>query len=453
LRIADLRFWIGRDHLFGRFVVCRASIILFALLGLPLAAVAQDAPTVVPMDKADTAWLIVSSALVLLMVPGLALFYGGMVRRQNVLSTMLHSFVLMGTVTALWFALGYTLAFGPSNGWLGGLDLAFGNGVSMLDVADGLTIPQGLFFVFQMMFAIITPALISGAIAERMRFGAYVAFTSLWSLLVYAPVACWVWNAEGWLLKLGALDFAGGTVVHLASGVAALAACLALGPRRAIGHKEPIMPNNLTLTLLGAGLLWFGWFGFNAGSAYAVNDIAVRAFLTTQLAAGAGLLGWLIVEKLRYGKATALGAASGLVAGLVGITPGAGFVEPAMALVIGVLAGGVCQLAVSLKSKFGFDDSLDVVGVHGAGGLLGALLTGVFASAAANPIAADALEGGRGALIVKQFAAVGAVGVYAFFVSFVLMKAVQLVTKVRADAEEEAIGLDLSLHGEAGYNL
>mgnify|MGYP002376968701 FL=1 len=405
------------------------------------------------MDKADTVWLIVSSALVLLMVPGLALFYGGMVRRQNVLSTMLHSFVLMGTITVLWFALGYTLAFGPSTGWIGGLDNAMGNGVSMLEVASGLTIPQGVFLLFQMMFAIITPALISGAIAERMRFGAYLLFTALWSLLVYAPVACWVWNAEGWLFKLGALDFAGGTVVHLASGVAALAACLALGPRRVVQHKEPVMPNNLTLTLLGAGLLWFGWFGFNSGSAYAVNDIAVRAFLTTQLAAGAGLLGWLLLEKMRYGKATALGAASGLVAGLVGITPGAGFVEPGSALLIGFLAGAVCQLAVSLKSKLGFDDSLDVVGVHGAGGLLGALLTGVFASAAANPVAEAALEGGRGGLIVKQLAAVGAVGVYAFVVSFVLMKAVQVVTKVRADEEEEAIGLDLTLHGEAGYNL
>ncbi|HRK69212.1 MAG TPA: ammonium transporter, partial [Hyphomonas sp.] len=305
---------------------------------MPIAALAQESPAPPPMDKADTVWLIVSSALVLLMVPGLALFYGGMVRRQNVLSTMLHSFVLMGTITVLWFALGYTLAFGPSTGWIGGLDNAMGNGVSMLEVASGLTIPQGVFLLFQMMFAIITPALISGAIAERMRFGAYLLFTALWSLLVYAPVACWVWNAEGWLFKLGALDFAGGTVVHLASGVAALAACLALGPRRVVQHKEPVMPNNLTLTLLGAGLLWFGWFGFNSGSAYAVNDIAVRAFLTTQLAAGAGLLGWLLLEKMRYGKATALGAASGLVAGLVGITPGAGFVEPGSALLIGFLA-------------------------------------------------------------------------------------------------------------------
>jgi Amt family ammonium transporter len=424
---------------------------ILAAATLSAIATAQDAKPA--YDKADTAWLIVSAALVLLMVPGLALFYGGMVRRQNVLSTMLHSFVLMGTVTLLWFALGYPMAFGPSTGWLGSLQGAFGNGLSMSAVQEGLTVPQGAFFLFQLMFAIITPALISGAIAERMRFSAYVLFTSLWSLLVYAPVACWVWNANGWLFKLGALDFAGGTVVHLASGVAALAACLALGPRRVITHREQILPNNLTLTLLGAGLLWFGWFGFNAGSAYAINDIAVRAFLTTQLAAAMGLLGWLAMERIRYGKATALGAASGLVAGLVGITPAAGFVEPWAALVIGFVAGAICAIAVSLKSKFGFDDSLDVVGVHGAGGFLGALLTGVFASAAANPAAASSLEGGRVGLILKQLAAVGAVGVYAFVASFILIKIVNAITPVRASEEEEAIGLDLSLHGEAGYNL
>lgn len=427
--------------------------ILAALLILPASVWAQGAEAKPTLDKADTAWLLVSAGLVLLMVPGLALFYGGMVRRQNVLSTMLHSFVLMGTVTVIWFAAGYSVAFGSGGAYLGGFGNALGAGVSMLDVADGLTIPQGVFFLFQLMFAIITPALISGAIAERMRFGAYVAFTGLWSLLVYAPIACWVWNANGWLFKLGALDFAGGTVVHLASGVSALAACLVLGKRRSLEHKEPILPNNLTLTLLGAGILWFGWFGFNAGSAYAVNDIAVRAFFTTQLAAGAGMLGWLIFEKVRYGKATALGAASGLVAGLVGITPAAGFVEGWAAIVIGLGAGSLCQLAVSLKSKLGFDDSLDVVGVHGVGGLLGAVLTGVLASAVANPAVASALEAGRGALVGKQLAAVGAVAVYAFLASWILLKLIGLVSPLRAEEEQEAIGLDLTLHGEAGYNL
>ncbi|MBI5708682.1 MAG: ammonium transporter [Armatimonadetes bacterium] len=397
--------------------------------------------------------MIVASALVLLMTPGLALFYGGMVRRQNVLSTMLHSLVLMGTVTVLWVLVGYTLAFGPSKGWIGGLDFLGGSGVSVKDAQSGLAIPQALFMLYQMMFAIITPGLISGAIAERMRFGAYVAFTSLWLLIVYVPVACWVWNADGWLFKMGTLDFAGGTVVHLASGASALACCIALGRRRALEHREPILPNNLTLTLLGAGLLWFGWIGFNAGSAYAVNDLAVRAFLTTQLAAGAGLLGWLVVERVRFGKPTALGAASGLVAGLVGITPAAGFVEPGAALLIGLLAGGVCALAVSLKTRFGFDDSLDVVGVHGAGGALGAILTGVLASASANPAGATALEGGRMSLVLKQALAVGVVGVFAFTASYLLTKIIAKFTPVRASEEEEAIGLDLSLHGESGYNL
>jgi Amt family ammonium transporter len=309
--------------------------------------------------------------------------------------------------------------------------------------------------LFQMMFAIITPALISGAIAERMKFSGYMLFTTLWSVLIYAPIACWVWNPGGWLFKRGSLDFAGGTVVHLASGVSALVACIVLGKRRALVHKQPIKPNNLTTTLLGAGLLWFGWIGFNAGSALAVGDLALSAFAGTHLAAAAGMLGWLVCEKLHYGKPTALGAASGLVAGLVGITPGAGFLAPLPAILVGFLVGAACCFAVGLKNKLGYDDSLDVVGVHGVGGFLGAILTGVFASGAINPVVDTALKdnGGRGGLILTQFIGVLAVAAFAGVGTFILMKITQVTVGIRAKEEDESMGLDLALHGEAGYNL
>lgn len=423
---------------------------------------AQDsaaAPQEWAMDKADSVWVLVSAALVLLMTPGLALFYGGMVRKKNVLSTYLHSFAMLGVISVLWLLAGYTLAFGKSeNHFVGGFEFLGGQNIAMnapYPNAPG-TIPNALFMLFQMMFAIITPALISGAIAERMKFSGYLLFTMAWSLLVYAPVACWVWNPEGWLFKKSALDFAGGTVVHLASGASALAACIALGRRRAIDHKEPILPNNLTTTLLGAGLLWFGWIGFNAGSALAVNDIAVNAFVSTHVAAAAGMLGWLLFEKLTIGKMTALGAASGLVAGLVAITPGAGFLEPVSAIIVGLVIGAVCAFAVGLKHKLKYDDSLDVVGVHGVGGLLGAIATGIFASEKAYPAAVKgALEanGGRMGLIVTQFVGVAAVGVFAFVMTFILMKLIAAVGGIRVTEEEESTGLDLALHGEAGYNL
>lgn len=434
-----------------------------SLLCLSAFSLAQDKAATPPppaIDKADQVWVIVAAALVLLMTPGLALFYGGMVRRKNVLSTMLHSFIMLGVVSILWVFAGYTIAFGKSSsGWFGGFEYLMGNGISMKDPYPYFepigTISAGAFMLFQMMFAVITPALISGAIAERMKFSGYVLFTSLWSLLIYAPVACWVWNPGGWLFKRGALDFAGGTVVHLASGASALVACIVLGKRKSVVTNEPILPNNLTTTLLGAGLLWFGWIGFNAGSALGMGDLAVNAFAVTHLAAAAGMLGWLIVEKVRHGKATALGAASGLVAGLVGITPASGFVGMPQAIIIGALAGVICCLAVSLKNKLGYDDSLDVVGVHGVGGILGAILTGVFASAEVNPLVADALKsnGGRVGLILTQFIAVAAVAAFAMVGTFVILQVTKAVTGIRATPEEEQLGLDLAHHGEAGYNL
>lgn len=441
------------------------SRVLPTLVGLLLsaAAFAQDAtaaPPANPIDKGDSVWVAVSTALVLLMTPALALFYGGMVRRKNILSTFLHSFIMLGIVSILWLFVGYSLAFGKTgNGFIGGLEFLMGNGVSMKApypyFTPTPTIPNGLFMLFQMMYAVITPALISGAIAERMKFSGYVLFTTLWSLLIYAPVACWVWNPGGWLFAKGALDFAGGTVVHLASGASALAAAIVLGRRRALEHKEPILPNNLTTTLLGAGLLWFGWIGFNAGSALGMNDIAISAFAGTHLAAAAGMLGWLIVEKLTVGKPTALGAASGLVAGLVAITPGAGFLTPISAVLVGFVIGGICCFAVSLKHKFKYDDALDVVGVHGVGGLLGAIATGIFADASVNPLVNDALKanGGRTGLIITQFIGVAAVGVFAFVGTLILMKLTTAITGIRVSEEDEQTGLDLALHGEAGYNL
>lgn len=398
--------------------------------------------------------MIVATTLVLFMTPGLALFYGGMVRRKNVLNTFLHSFIMMGVVSITWLLVGFTIAFGKSSsGWIGDMTYSMGH-VSFIQVYPGLTIPVGLFMLYQMMFAIITPALISGAIAERMKFSGYLLFTTLWSLVVYGPIACWVWNPDGWLNKLHALDFAGGTVVHFASGMAALAAAIVLGKRKTLVANEAILPNNLTTTLIGAGMLWFGWIGFNAGSANAMNGVAIGAFTATQVAAAAGMLGWMIVEKIRIGKGTALGAASGLVAGLVAITPAAGFVEPGPAVIIGLLAGVICALAVNLKTVFGFDDSLDVVGVHGVGGFLGAILTGVFASVAANKDAVEpALKDGRGALILHQLIGALSIGAFSFIIALVILFIVKATVGLRASETEEDEGLDEALHGEAAYNL
>ncbi len=411
------------------------------------AAAAAPAPPVI--DKADSVWMIVATALVLLMTPALALFYGGMVHRKNVLNTMMMSFITMGVVSVLWVLVGYSLAFGKSpNGFVGGLEYLWGKDISFTTPYGTQTIPAALFMLFQMKFAIITPALISGAIAERVKFGGYLLFIVLWSLIVYAPTACWVWNADGWLYKLGALDFAGGTVVHLSSGVAALALCIVLGKRKGAAT----VPNNITLTLLGGGLLWFGWFGFNAGSALAMNDVAIVSFLTTHLAAAIAMVSWLVAEKAVTGKMTAIGGASGLVAGLVCITPAAGFVDISGSLIIGVLAGVVCFFGIQLKHKLGYDDALDVVGVHGIGGLLGAILTGVLASPEINSaVTKVALEGGRGGLITKQLIAAGAVGVFSLVVTLALAFLVSKTVGLRADDAQEEAGLDHSYHGEDAY--
>ncbi|AUX21598.1 ammonium transporter [Sorangium cellulosum] len=404
------------------------------------------------INASDTTWLLVSSALVLLMTPALALFYGGMVRTKNTLSTFMHSFFAMGLVTLAWVTLGYSMAFAETRGGLiGGLDHAFLNGVGT-DPRSGTTVPHILFMAFQMMFAIITPALISGAYAERIKFSSYVVFTLLWSLAVYSPVCHWVWGPGGWLGARGALDFAGGTVVHLASGASALVVAILVGKRKGYPARK-IVPHNLTMTLLGAGLLWFGWFGFNAGSALSANGLAAVAFVNTHIAAALGALAWALIEAVRYGKPSLLGVASGLVAGLVAITPAAGFVGPMGAMVIGLAAGAVCYGAVMLKGKLGYDDSLDAFGIHGVGGLLGALLTGVFASKVWNPAGQDGLLAGNTALFVEQVIAAVAAAAYAGVVTFVLVKGIGAVIGFRVDEEVEDEGLDGALHGEEAYSL
>ena len=408
------------------------------------------------LDTGDTAWVLASSALVLFMTPGLALFYGGMVRAKNVLGTLMHSVFAMGLVSVLWVLVGYTIAFGPSvGGFIGGFDfLGFsGVGADPHPAGLGATIPHSTFATFQMMFAIITPALITGAFAERMKFTGYVAFMAAWLLLVYAPVAHWVWHPDGWLFKLGALDFAGGTVVHINAGVAALAAVLVIGKRKGFG-KEAFVPHNLTMTILGTGILWFGWFGFNAGSALGANGLAGSAFLATNLGAAAGACGWALMEARKGGKATTLGVASGAVAGLVAITPPAGFVGPMGAIAIGLIAGVVCSWAVGLKFRLGYDDSLDVVGVHLVGGIVGSLLVGVFADVAYNEFGADGLLAGGGLeLLGKQTIGVLATLAFSFVATMIIVKVVDATIGLRVTEEDELSGLDLTQHSEVGYSL
>jgi ammonium transporter, Amt family len=408
------------------------------------------------VDTGDTAWVLASTALVLFMTPGLALFYGGMVRAKNVLGTLMHSVFAMGLMAILWVVVGYTLAFGSdAAGLIGGLDfLGFRDvGAEPHPAGLGATIPHSLFATFQMMFAVITPALITGAFAERIKFSGYVAFMSAWLLLVYAPVAHWVFHPEGWLFQLGALDFAGGTVVHINAGIAALAVILVVGKRKGFG-KEAFVPHNLTMTVLGTGILWFGWFGFNAGSALGANGLAASAFLATNLGAAAGAVGWALMESRKERKATTLGVASGAVAGLVAITPAAGFVGPMGAIAIGLAGGLVCSWAVGLKFKLGYDDSLDVVGVHLVGGIVGSLLLGVFGTIAVNEFGADGLIAGGGlALMGKQIVAVLATLAFSFLVTMGIAKAVQATIGLRVSDEEEVAGLDLSQHSEVGYAL
>jgi Amt family ammonium transporter len=404
------------------------------------------------MNTGDTAFMLVASALVMFMTPGLALFYGGLVRSKNVLATIMQSFVCLGLISVTWVFFGYSLAFGPDvGGFIGNFDWALLKGVGLTPGPYSDTIPDLLFVAFQMMFAIITPALITGAFAERMKFSAYLFFVILWSTLVYLPVCHWVWGG-GWLGAHGALDFAGGTVIHINSGAAALVAALVIGKRKGYG-KEPFHPHNLTMTVLGASILWVGWFGFNAGSALAAGDISTLAFFTTQVAAGTAALSWLVAEWLVQGKPTTLGAASGAVAGLVAITPAAGFVSPVSAIIIGLAAGVICYLAVLMKGKLGYDDALDVVAVHGIGGLWGALATGLFASLAWNPGGANGLFLGNPKLFgVQAYGALATIA-YSMVVTFIILKVIDLVVGLRVDVDAENRGLDLEEHSEVGYTF
>jgi len=422
----------------------------------PLAPVAVAAPAPVPskIDTGDTTWVLVSTAMVLAMTaPGLALFYGGMVRSKNALGTIMQSFVILCLISVQWVLWGYSLAFGPDKGHLiGGLEWIGLNGVGLEPNADyAATIPHQAFMIFQMMFAVITPALITGAVAERMKFSAFLVFIILWATFIYDPLAHWVWAVGGWVRNLGALDFAGGTVVHISSGAAALACAIVLKKRLGYG-REHMVPHNLPMTVLGASLLWFGWFGFNSGSAVASGALAVSAFVVTNTAAAAAALAWMVVEWMYRGKPTVLGAASGAVSGLVAITPASGFVGPMASIVIGLGAGVLCYLAVLWKSKLGYDDALDVVGIHGVGGVWGALATGLFASKAINAAGADGLFYGNPAQLGIQAMAVLISVVFAFVGTFVILKLVDGLMGLRVSEEDERKGLDLSQHDERAYS-
>lgn len=421
-----------------------------AVLAWPASAFAADAPKV---SAGDTAFMLMATALVLFMTPGLAFFYGGMVRRKNVLSTLMQSYVLMAAIGVQWVVVGYSIAFAPDatgHGFIGGMSWFGLDGVGWAPSKDyGTTIPHLLFMMYQGMFAIITPALISGAFAERIKFGAFLVAMLLWATLVYDPLAHWVWNSEGWLYKAGALDFAGGTVVHISSAVSAAAVLFFVGRRRGFPH-EAILPHNVPLTVLGVGILWFGWFGFNAGSALSASGQAVNAFVTTNTATGAAMLAWMVTDWIRHGKPAVLGAVSGAVAGLVAVTPACGFVSPLSSILIGALAGVACNLAVHLRYRRGLDDSLDVLGVHGVGGTLGAILTGVLCSE-------EYLKHGdaifsRGQQILVQLLGVGATYVYGFVMSFAIFWLVDKTIGLRVRLEDEIEGLDQSQHGESAYN-
>ncbi|GAA4489833.1 ammonium transporter [Gluconacetobacter tumulicola] len=440
-----------------------AALAAVSLVGLSTPALAADAPPAI--DTGDTSWMLVSTALVLMMtIPGLALFYAGMVRRKNVLATLMQSFAICCIVTIVWMVAGYSLAFGTGTPYIGDLSRVLLNGIGA-HIAKGadigftlgagtpnavtMTIPESIYMMFQMTFAIITPALITGAFAERMKFSALCVFTVLWSLLVYSPIAHWVWSPLGWVAGLGAIDFAGGTVVHINAGIAGLVTALVLGKRKGYGQDD-LSPFNLTYAVIGASLLWVGWFGFNAGSAVGANGRAGMAMATTQIAAAAAGVGWMLAEWARSGKPTVLGIISGAVGGLVAITPAAGFVLPGSALIIGLVAGVICYWsATSLKHLLGYDDSLDAFGVHGIGGIIGALLTGVFAY---GPLSAtDANPGGISgsfAQFVSQAEAVGVTIVWCAIVSFVLLKIIDAVIGLRVSRDDEQEGLDMTQHGE-----
>jgi Amt family ammonium transporter len=406
------------------------------------------------MNAGDTVFVLMSAALVMLMTPGLALFYGGMVRNKNVLGTIMQSFIILGIITLEWVLWGYSMSFGPDHGGIiGGLDWFGLKGVGMNPSPDyGSTVPHVAFMIFQCMFAIITPALITGAFAERVKFSSFLLFTILWATFVYNPLCHWVWGVGGWIGKMGALDFAGGTVVHISSGTAALAAAIIIGKRKGYG-TTPYIPHNLPMTITGAALLWFGWFGFNAGSALACDGLAANAFVVTHISSALAALSWIIIEWIHRGKPTTLGAASGAVAGLVAITPASGYVGPVSAIIIGAMAGIICYGGVLIKGKLGYDDSLDVVGIHGLGGIWGALATGLFASTLINPGAADGLFFGNPVQLWIQFKSVVATIVFSFVMTFIILKIVDLITGLRMNIEDEEKGMDICLHNEAGYSV
>ncbi len=428
-----------------------------AALALPAIAWAQTAtPDSAPakIDSGDTAWVLASGALVMLMTPALGFFYGGLVRKKNVLSTIFYSFLILALISVQWVLFGYSLAFGPDHwGFIGGLDWAGLNGVGLDPNPDyAPTIPHQAYMLFQMMFAVITPALITGAFAERKRFKAFVIFSLLWATLVYDPIAHWVWGAGGWLHSLGALDFAGGTVVHISSGVAALVAALMLGKRLGLGD-EPMEPHDATMTILGAGLLWFGWFGFNAGSALASGGLATSAFVVTNTAAAMGALTWMTLSWMHEKQPSAIGGAAGAVAGLVAITPASGYVNPLASILIGFGAGAVCYGAVQLKNKLGFDDALDVWAVHGIGGTFGALATGLFATVLVNQAGGNGLFYGNPGQLGVQLIAVLASWAYSGVMTFVLLKLIDVTIGLRVPEHEELAGLDVTQHGELAYQV
>ena len=428
-------------------------LVVAAGLGGLLTAVPAWAQTGLTMNSGDTAWMLASTALVLVMiVPGLALFYGGLVRSKNVLSTVMHSFIVLCLVSVIWVLFGYSLAFGPDRGGvIGSLDWAGLSGVgAQPHPLYGATIPHGVFMLFQLMLAALTPALITGAFAERIRFSAVLLFTALWSIFIYSPLAHWIWGG-GWLSKMGGLDFAGGAVVHISAGASALACALAVGRRR--GWRTDYMPpHNLPFVFLGTGLLWFGWFGFNGGSARGANAVAMGALIATQVAAAASALAWMTVEWMHRGKPTVLGVASGAVAGLAAVTGAAGYIGPLWAMVIGIVAGVLCYFAIVWKGRIGYDDALDVVGIHGIGGVIGVLATGFVASQGLNSAAADGLFFGNPAQVGVQAMMVLAVALYAFVGTYVILKLVDGSMGLRIAPEQEATGLDLSQHNERAYS-
>ncbi|MCF8037843.1 MAG: ammonium transporter [Desulfohalobiaceae bacterium] len=405
------------------------------------------------MNGADTVFIIISAALVMFMTPGLALFYGGLARSKNVLGTIMQSFIALALVSLVWVLWGYSLAFGTDiGGLIGGFNFLFLKGVGQEPNPQlAGNIPHLVFMIFQCMFAVITVALITGAFAERMKFGAFLLFAVLWTTFVYSPLCHWVWGG-GWMGSMGALDFAGGAVVHMSSGSAALACALVLGRRQGFGQKA-FIPHNLPMTVTGAAILWFGWFGFNAGSALAADGLAANAFVTTHLAAAMAILGWISVEKMHRGQPTTLGAASGAVAGLVAVTPAAGFIGPIASIVLGFLAGGICYAGVLLKERLDYDDSLDVVGIHGLGGIWGALGTGLFASLAVNGSGANGLFFGNAGQLFIQLISIVATCAFSFVLSYVILKIVDVLIGLRVSLEDEEIGLDLSQHSETGYKF